>query len=72
MVNWHYPKSVACFGGLFDPWEVERHVLIGRCFVPWIQGCVFPPFVLKFMHSTIFHRTCVIDNILDKYACKEC
>jgi hypothetical protein len=29
-------------------------LMIGRCFVPWIQRCVFPPFLLKFLHSFIF------------------
>jgi hypothetical protein len=28
-VTWCSPTSVACSGGSFDPWEAERHILIG-------------------------------------------
>jgi hypothetical protein len=40
-------------------------------FVPWIQRYVFSPFLLRFLHNTIFQGTCGIDIILNKYTWKK-
>jgi hypothetical protein len=71
-MSWCCPKAVACSVGPFDPCETERCILIGWCFLPWIQGCVFSQILLKFLHSTNFQGTCENSIILDKYACKKC